>query len=88
MRDKGWRVLNAELTKLTDADLGKKITIRGQQFTVHEALARSVTHVSYHVGQIVILARIVKGDDWKWISVPRGKSKEYNLNPTKEKKPE
>jgi uncharacterized damage-inducible protein DinB len=85
--DKGWNVLLPELAKLTDSDLEKTVTIRGQGLTVEAALARSVTHVAYHVGQIVILARMAKGEEWNWISVPRGKTKEYNQNPTKEKKP-
>ena len=85
--DKGWQVLMAELRKLSDADLSKQVTIRGQAFTVHEALSRAAAHLAYHVGQLVILARMAKGNDWHWITVPRGKSKEYNLNPTQEKKP-
>jgi len=85
--DKGWTVLFRELAMLTDADLAKRVTIRDQTLTVHEALARSVAHVAYHIGQIVLIARMVQGEGWKWITVPRGKSKEYNLNPTKERKP-
>jgi uncharacterized damage-inducible protein DinB len=85
--DKGWHALSTELGKLAESDLSRQVTIRGQVFTVHEALSRAVAHLSYHVGQIVILARMAKGNDWQWITVPRGKSKEYNLNPTKEKKP-
>ncbi|MBK7092360.1 MAG: DUF1572 family protein [bacterium] len=86
--NKGWNVLQAELTKLTDADLIRTVTIRGVPLTVSEALTRSVAHVAYHVGQIVMLARIASGEQWQWISIPRGESKAYNLNPTKEKKPE
>ncbi len=86
--NKGWQVLQAELAKLTDADLNRTVTIRGISLTVGEALTRSVAHVAYHVGQIVLLARIASGEQWQWISIPRGQSKDYNLNPTKEKKPE
>ncbi|MFZ1684626.1 MAG: DUF1572 family protein [Candidatus Zixiibacteriota bacterium] len=86
--EKGWGVLLGELAKLTDDDMGKSVSIRGIPLTVSSALARSVTHVAYHVGQIVILARMAKAEQWEWITVPRGGSKEYNLNPTKEKKPE
>jgi uncharacterized damage-inducible protein DinB len=83
----GWQVLESELAKLTDADLEKIITIRGQSHTVHEALCRSLAHLSYHVGQIVLLARILTGDQWKWITIPKGSSEQYNQNPTLEKKP-
>jgi hypothetical protein len=84
---RGWEVLEAELAALTDEDLQKEVRIRGTPFTVHEALCRSLAHVSYHVGQMVTLARIQTEGDWKWISVPKGKSKEYNQNPTMEKVP-
>jgi len=43
-------------------------------YSVSAALARSVAHIAYHVGQIVLLARILKDGDWQWISIPRGKS--------------
>lgn len=83
----GWRVLESALANLTDDDLRRTVTIRGTGLTVHEALCRSVTHVASHVGQIVLLARIVASDDWKWISIPKGQSKTYNQNPTMEKAP-
>jgi uncharacterized damage-inducible protein DinB len=83
----GWRVLKGELTNLTDSDLGREVVIRGQTLTVHEALARSLAHFSYHVGQIVLLARILSEGEWEWISIPKGKSAEYNRDPTMEKGP-
>jgi uncharacterized damage-inducible protein DinB len=84
---RGWEVLENELATLTDADLQKRVYIRGQAFTVHEALARSVAHVSYHVGQIVLLARILTTGEWQWITIPKGKSQDYNQNPIYEKGP-
>ena len=83
----GWALLESELAKLSDADLQKEVFIRGQAWTVHDALCRSLAHVSYHVGQIVLLARIATRNNWQWITIPKGKSKEYNQNPTKERKP-
>ena len=83
----GWNLLESELAKLSDADLQKQVFIRGHAWTVHDALCRSLAHVSYHVGQIVLLARIATRRDWQWITIPKGKSKEYNQNPTKERKP-
>lgn len=81
----GWSVLEGSLAKLTDDDLTKTIKIRGQDLTVHEALCRSVTHTASHVGQIVLLARILAHDQWKWITIPKGQSRQYNQNPTLEK---
>ena len=88
MWDKGWEVLETQLAALSDDDLGKTVYIRGQAWTVHAALSRSLAHVSYHVGQIVMIARMLAEGEWNWISVPKGKSKEYNLNPTKERRPD
>jgi|GEM_PF-6991699 hypothetical protein len=51
---------------------------------VHEALHRSLAHISYHVGQIVYIAKSVRGKDWTYLSIPPGKSAEYNQAPTGE----
>ncbi|HKY06165.1 MAG TPA: DinB family protein [Blastocatellia bacterium] len=88
MWEEGWHALEAALAELSDDDLQKQVIIRGHSLTVDEALARSVAHAAYHVGQIVLLARILAGDNWQWISIPKGKSQEYLLNPTREKKPD
>jgi uncharacterized damage-inducible protein DinB len=82
---RGWDVLDLTLATLTDADLTRAVTIRQQPLSVHAALARSLSHVSYHVGQLVLLARIATGASWQWISIPRGGSDAYNAAPTKEK---
>lgn len=81
----GWDALDAALRHLDDGDLGRTVTIRGQPLTVLEALHRSLAHASYHVGQIVYAAKALRGAEWKSLSIPRGKSAEYNRNPTLEK---
>ena len=83
--ERGWAVLEKELGSVTDSDLGKTVRIRGRAWTVHEALTRSLAHSSYHVGEIVLLARMFSGAEWKWISIPKGMSKQYSQNPTLEK---
>jgi Protein of unknown function (DUF1572) len=83
---KGWDTLDAELTPLTDADLTATVTVRGQPMTVHSALTRSLSHIANHCGQIIILARILSSD-WQWITIPKGKSREYNANPIHERPP-
>jgi uncharacterized damage-inducible protein DinB len=87
MWQRGWSVLERELAALTDADVEREVSIRGQPLRVHEALARSVSHAAYHVGQIVLLARMLADDEWKWLTIPKGKSVEYNRAPTLEKGP-
>ena len=81
----GWAVLFAALAELSDADLQKTMAIRKQPLRVYEALHRSLAHCSYHVGQMTYLAKIFRGGEWKWQSIPPGGSAAYNQNPTREK---
>lgn len=83
--NKGWDVLESELSNLTDENLLDEVRIRGTVWTVHDALCRSLAHTAYHVGQIVLLARILTEGNWQWITIPKGQSKDYNRNPTKER---
>jgi uncharacterized damage-inducible protein DinB len=82
--NQGWDALLQTLTTLTDADLQKTIRIRGEPFTVHAALHRSLAHTSYHVGQIVTLAHQIRGKEWRYLSIPPGGTDAYNANPTHE----
>ena len=81
----GWEVLLRELATLSAADLALSVTIRGQSLTVHAALCRSLAHVAMHTGQLILLARLLHQGEWQWLTIPKGKSAEYNLNPTIEK---
>ncbi len=81
----GWEVLFTALASVSDEQLGTTVLIRGERFSVHEALHRSVTHTSYHVGQIVYLAKALRGREWTSLSIPPGGSAAYNLNPTHER---
>ena len=83
--DEGWNVLLGTLATLTDADLTRTVTIRGQGMAVHEALHRSLAHISYHVGQVVYVAHAIAGAGWKYLSIPPGGSAAYNAAPTREK---
>jgi uncharacterized damage-inducible protein DinB len=85
--ESGWKTLEGALAALSDADLGRTVTIRGQPLTVREALHRSLAHVSYHVGQMVMLGRSLRGDQWRFLSIPPGKSAEYNRAPSFENAP-
>jgi hypothetical protein len=82
--DGGWAVLLETLHGLSDADLDREVTIRGQRLRVTEALLRSLAHASYHVGQIVYQARGLKGGGWRWLSIPPGQSDQYNARPAME----
>ena len=78
-------MLLAALDALIDADLARTVTIREQPFRVHEALHRSLAHASYHVGQIVYIAKLRRGGDWRYLSIAPGESAEYNRAPTLER---
>jgi hypothetical protein len=75
---RGWDLVDTALAPLTDEDLGRTITIRGEPHTVSQALIRQLAHYGYHVGQIVLLARIARGAAWSTLSVPRGHSAQFN----------
>ncbi len=74
----GWALVFAALTPLSDADLNRTITIRGEAHSVMQAINRQVAHYAYHCGQIVFLAKHFKSDEWISLSIPRNRSAEFN----------
>jgi hypothetical protein len=74
----GWAEFFDALASLSDADLGRKVAIRGEAHSVMQAINRGITHVSYHVGQIVYLAKHFAGGEWKSLTIPRGQSADFN----------
>lgn len=76
--ESGWQRLFDSLTELTPGDLGKIVTIRGEPHAVPLAIHRSLAHCGYHVGQIVLISRILAGDQWTTITIPRGASASFN----------
>ena len=77
MWEGGWKCLFDTLATLTDEDLGRTITIRGEPHSVMQAISRHLGHCAYHVGQIVYLAKHSAGSNWKALTVPRGQSAEF-----------
>jgi uncharacterized damage-inducible protein DinB len=78
----GWNHLFTAIEPLTDDDLARTITIRGEAHSVLQAINRQLGHMSYHTGQIVFLAKHLGSDHWQSLSVPRGKSAEFNRKVT------
>src|ERR1700722_11119012 len=70
----GWQCVLGTMESLSDADLGRTITIRGEAHSVMQAINRQLAHYPYHCGQIVFLAKHLRHDNWKSLSVPRGAS--------------
>jgi Protein of unknown function (DUF1572) len=78
MWERGWKLLFGALEPLSDADLTRTITIRTEPHSVLQAINRQVAHYSYHVGQIVYLARHFAGEKWQTLTIPKKKSAEFN----------
>lgn len=76
--ESGWKVVFDELARVTEADLARTVHIRGEAHSAMQGIHRQLTHYAYHVGQIVYVAKHSAGSNWKSLSVPRGKSAEFN----------
>ena len=76
--EEGWAILFQTLESLTEGDLTKTVTIREEPHTVTKAILRQVSHYGYHVGQIVQLARVLRGAQWQTLSIARGQSEAFN----------
>lgn len=76
--EKGWNCFFEALAPLSENDLMKTIYIRKEPLTVIDAINRQLAHYPYHIGQIIYIGRIIKGKDWKNLSIPKAQSKAYN----------
>lgn len=84
--NEGWQCLFDALNSITDDDLEKIIYIRNEGHSILEAVNRQIAHYSYHIGQIVFLAKMIKNEDWNSLSIPRNKSGDYNKSKFSEEK--
>jgi hypothetical protein len=78
MWERGWATMFAAIEPLTDADLSRKVTIRGEAHSVMQAINRQLAHYPYHCGQIVFLAKHLQHENWRSLSVPWRGSEEFN----------
>ena len=78
MWNEGWQCVFDALEPLSNADLERKVTIRGEPHSVMQAVNRQIAHYAYHCGQIVFLAKHFRASEWRSLSVPRNKSAEFN----------
>ena len=76
--EEGWRCVFDALEPLSDQDLERTVTIRGEAHSVMQAINRQIAHYAYHCGQIVLLAKHFKNSEWTCLSVARGKSANFN----------
>lgn len=76
--EKGWQCLFEALDQINEENLYSTIYIRGEAHSVVDAVFRQLAHYPYHVGQIIYIAKMIKNEDWKTLSIARNKSQEFN----------
>jgi len=78
MWQEGWDCFFNALDSISEADFEKIIYIRNMGHTIVEAINRQLAHYPYHIGQIIFLGKLIQGESWKSLSIPKGKSNDYN----------
>lgn len=76
--ERGWKCVFDALEPLTPSDFEKRVTIRWQEHTIVQAINRQLMHYSYHIGQIVFLAKHFRSNEWQSLSIPRNRSANFN----------
>ena len=76
--EQGWDCVFKSLDSINEDNFNTKIYIRNQEHSVIQAINRQIAHYAYHVGQMVYIGRLIKGSKWKCLSIPRGKSEDFN----------
>jgi hypothetical protein len=76
--EKGWDCVFKSLDSINEDNFNTKIYIRSQEHSVIQAINRQLTHYAYHVGQVVYIGRLIKGSKWKYLSIPKDKSDDFN----------
>lgn len=76
--EEGWRCFLDTIANLKEEDLNRIVYIRNEGHTVIDAIQRQLAHYSYHIGQMVYLAKMIKGEDWESLSIPKGGTDQYN----------
>jgi len=76
--ENGWQCLFDALAALTDGDLARTITIRREPMSVFSAINRQTAHYNLHLGQIQVIGKHLRGEKWRYLSIPPGQSRAYN----------
>lgn len=76
----GWQALFSALESITDADLNRTVHIRGEPHSVFQAINRQTAHYNLHLGQILLIAKHLRGESWKYLTIPPGGSVAFNQN--------
>jgi hypothetical protein len=83
----GWECLFQAIDSLEPSQLIHTVTIRQEPHLVLDALNRQLAHYASHVGQIVYIAKMIKGEKWTSVSIPKGGSDQFNKEMNQKFKP-
>jgi hypothetical protein len=75
----GWTLVVATIAALAPEELLRTVTVRGEAHTALQAIERQLVHYAHHAGQIVYLAKLLAGESWRTLSIPRGRSREFEV---------
>lgn len=78
--ERGWNCLFKALDEITADNIDQDVFIRAQKHNVTEAVQRQLTHYAYHIGQLVYIAKKMRGSQWNSLSIPKNKSSEFNTD--------
>lgn len=73
-----FKIVFESVDSLTAEDFTRTVTIRSEPHTILQAINRSLMHTAYHVGQILFLGKHLRGAEWTTLSIPKGKTAEFN----------
>ena len=76
--EEGWTCLFSVLDGLKKEDLTRVVYIRKEAHTAIDAINRQLAHYPYHIGQMVYIAKAIRGGNWKSLSIPKGQSETFN----------
>lgn len=82
----GWDCLFKALDSISQNNIHEMVYIRNMGHTIPEAVNRQLAHYAYHIGQVVYIGRMLRGKQWKSLSIPKGNSDRYNFKKFKKPK--
>ena len=82
--DEGWSKLFASLDELNGEDLTRNVQVRWRKYPALEGIYQQVVHAAQHSGQIIYLAKLCRGEEWVYLTIPKGKSEEHNRQKRRE----
>ena len=84
--EESFKIIFDNIAALKPEDFVRTVTIRGEPHTILQAINRSLMHTAYHIGQILYVGKHLRGAEWTMLSIPKGKSAEFNAMKPEDRK--